>query len=258
MAQGGLLQQPADGLQRQSRVGLRKEVPRGQKHQLERAGGQVLPGDQPVGRSQRVAFSADHGQRAIETRPGLIGVRFGDSEVGPEHGRQGTHQVLMLEHLDRGAAPGAQGCPELRLGQGVDGRTLGRQLRGLVGGGDQEGGAGQVPPLQFSSQLKGEQGPQTVAEERIGAIEFGRDRIGQGGDQRPIVSQGRIAKACFPARQLDGADLDGGRQRGGPGAEQGAAAAGVRQAEQPQRRRWVRDRTDDPGGGHRCAPEVRG
>ncbi|MNL51086.1 hypothetical protein D3C87_1741540 [compost metagenome] len=83
-------------------------------------------------------------------------------------------------------------------------------------------------------QFECQQPAQAMAEQSIGAVQFGGDFVGQLAGQLFQVTLQRLAHAHAAPRQLKRAKLQPGRQLAAPAAIDHGAGTGIRQAKQAQ------------------------
>jgi hypothetical protein len=85
----------------------------------------------------------------------------------------------------------------------------------------------------LAGELERDDGAQAVAEQQVWEVEQRLDGVSKGVDQVGDTGERRLLEPPPPPGRLHGTEIDPRRQRSGPRAIDGRAAAGVGEAEKP-------------------------
>ncbi len=207
--------------------------------QVESAGRDGPPGEQLVRVDQWVVLPAERGDRHIQDRRADRAERLVEREVGAQRGQERLQQPTFGQDFGRRPVQQPQPGDEVLLRQRVHARQPGPQVRGGAAGDEQPHRPGQAR-LGEAAQREGVgnarahavseqgEGPPVQRVQRLQRLDQRLHQLDRG------PGRGFVPPA-LPARQQHRAQGDAGAERVQPGAVEPGAAAGVRQADQPDR-----------------------
>jgi 4'-phosphopantetheinyl transferase len=178
-----------------------------------------------------IALTAEHRERAGQSRSGKRLVGVVKSKIGAQHRHEQRHQIRLSQHGLAGTAEFAQALDEAAVIQRIGGRTTGFHAGCTTGRYEQMRRRATVGCSDVARGFIGNCGPHAMAKKCERTVKIGNERLRKRRDQGRHVGNRRLPQPRPPSRQFNRKDPDFGGKMVGPISINLAVAPGKRKAE---------------------------